>query len=58
MPRLAPEARNAGNRVNDPAARPRRWSCDLCPATGLEMSIQSAVRRLEAHHDLEHREHP
>lgn len=58
MPRLAPEARNAGTRINDPHMRLRRWTCHLCDTTGLEASIESAVRRLEAHHDLEHRERP
>lgn len=54
MPRLAPEARTAGTRVNDPTARTRRWFCHLCDAAGVEATLDAAATRLEAHHDLEH----
>lgn len=58
MPRLAPEARNAGSRVNDPTATTRRWSCHLCDAAGVEATLDAAATRLELHYDSAHLERP
>jgi hypothetical protein len=54
MPRLAPEARNAGTRVN-PGVTVHHWSCALCPARGTATSRLRATLALEAHNQ-QHRE--
>jgi hypothetical protein len=57
-PSLSPAARAAGSRLTDEArtARPAKWTCPLCGATGQEPSRKAAMRACDHHYFTTHYE--
>lgn len=53
-PALSPEARAAGQRVNDTAGGWKQWKCTICGRTGREVGHKAARAAYQRHYDSNH----